>query len=678
MRTIKTKALAIILPVILVTLLVMSSVSFLFARTLIQNEADQKMDHLLDSTSNVIRARISAHSSLAQGFARTIEQKAGQYTLEDYHSMVQNMLEKNGDILYGLGVFFAPYQYKGDTKFFSTYGYHDGSRVKLTEEYSDPSVNYPDQPWYSMGAENKTDKVVYTDPFYDPKINATTITASIPFYNAEKKLMGVVTGDIEIGQIQSMVRKLKVGKTGSAFLVDRSGVYLANPDASKVMKANLKKDSGKELKQLAASILSKDKTTGLADGTHVYAEKIEQTGWVLVLTMPDAEINGPANQLLLTLSVIGVVALVVIGIAVYLYISYISKNLQKVNALSTVMAEGDMTAQLDIRSADEFHDMAENFNAMTENLRQMIGKVSDNAQHVLQTAEQLEQNAGQTSAASEQITAAMQQVAAGSMTQLNSLEESVRAMTEMSQGIQVIAEASSSVSADSRQAALQAKDGKAAIERSVQQMAALHETVEQSAGVIAELGMRSKEIGEIISVISSISDQTNLLALNAAIEAARAGEHGRGFAIVAEEVRKLAEQSAESAAQISDLISYIQGHTNQAVQAMEKGTAEAKAGKLVVEEAGHTFASIVALVEQVSAQIQEVSAASEQMAASAEELSASVENLSGISRHSSVSTQEAAAAMQEQLASVESMRTATTELRGMSQSLEELVAVFKI
>jgi len=184
----------------------------------------------------------------------------------------------------------------------------------------------------------------------------------------------------------------------------------------------------------------------------------------------------------------------------------------------------------------------------------------------------------------------------------------------MSAGIQQVATNTNLVAGKSAQAAETAKEGGKSVEKAVNQMTKIEQTVNNSSQVVATLGARSKEIGQIVDTISGIAGQTNLLALNAAIEAARAGEQGRGFAVVADEVRKLAEQSHDAAKRISTLISEIQGDTDKAVVAMSEGTREVKIGTEVVTTAGNAFRERAILVTEVSNQVKEISAAIQQMA----------------------------------------------------------------
>jgi len=185
------------------------------------------------------------------------------------------------------------------------------------------------------------------------------------------------------------------------------------------------------------------------------------------------------------------------------------------------------------------------------------------------------------------------------------------------------------------------------------QMGRISGTVESTSSIIKQLGERSKQIGDIVTAITDISSQTNLLALNAAIEAARAGEHGKGFAVVADEVRKLAEQSQDSAAKIKELIERTQEDTKQSIQSMMNVVHEVQAGTLDVNEAGVAFKKILEAEILVAEQIHEVSAISEQMSANSQEVSASVQEVQAIATQSSEGAQTIVTASREQLASME-------------------------
>jgi methyl-accepting chemotaxis protein len=375
----------------------------------------------------------------------------------------------------------------------------------------------------------------------------------------------------------------------------------------------------------------------------------------------------------------GLIALLV-GVVVAFYISrIISHPVMALSEAAKRIAAGDLTGtEINVKNRDEIGELATSFNEMAKHLREVIRQVAINAEQVAASSEQLTASAEQTSKATEQIAVTMQDVTVGVEKQVHSVEETSETIQEMSRGVQHIAERAQSVATIAGSASEKALEGGKTIQTAVDQMNSINETVTSLANVVKGLGERSEQIGQIIEVITGIAEQTNLLALNAAIEAARAGEHGRGFAVVADEVRKLAEQSAQSAQQISALIAAIQQETNEAVQSMAMATKETSNGIAVIRTAGQTFVQIKDAIHEVAAQIQEVSSSVQQMSAGAEQIVQSIQLISTIAESAASGTQEVSAATEEQLASMQEISASATSLSKMAEDLQELIQKFKV
>ena len=221
-------------------------------------------------------------------------------------------------------------------------------------------------------------------------------------------------------------------------------------------------------------------------------------------------------------------------------------------------------------------------------------------------------------------------------------------------------------------------DGESAIEQVITQMDSIGQGTAQVGDAIGKLSASSKQIGEIVGVISAIAAQTNLLALNAAIEAARAGEQGRGFAVVADEVRKLAEQSGDAAKQISSLIDENRQNIELAVVAMQSGNVEVKRGIEIVGSAGDAFTKIAALVQEVSVEVREISAAVEEMASGSEQMVGSMKEIERVSKTTAGETQTVSAATQEQSASMHEIASASQNLAKMAEGLQVAIAKFRL
>ncbi len=422
-------------------------------------------------------------------------------------------------------------------------------------------------------------------------------------------------------------------------------------------------------------------TDDLGKWISVMAPIKNESGKEIAVLAIDFDYDGILKQLnksLMTAITIGIGA-GLIGIAILAAVIYLMlRPLSQLSRLTRKVAEGDLTETLTIRRKDEIGTLAAHFSAMIVNIRDIIGKITLSSEEVSQTADVLKMGSEHTAQAAQSISDSISEVAAGSERQKRSTEESGRGMEEMSIGIQRIAESASAAAESSSSALRIAEQGGEKVEHNLEQMKAIQSAVGEASDTIGKLGELSDQIGGITTLIADIAKQTNLLALNAAIEAARAGEHGRGFSVVADSIRKLAEQSRDSSAQIYDLVQVIRTETHLAMQTMDKGSSEVEQMSGIVSSVHEAFADIVHAVEDVTKQIMEVSASSQQISAGSEEITASIMELAEISQQTSDFTQNVAAAAEEQQASMEEISHSVQSMSEMAQELRQTVEKFKV
>ncbi|MFJ7638834.1 methyl-accepting chemotaxis protein [Peribacillus sp. NPDC097225] len=370
---------------------------------------------------------------------------------------------------------------------------------------------------------------------------------------------------------------------------------------------------------------------------------------------------------------------VLLSIALGYFISQvISKPLNKVMQLVVDISKGDLTQTSDIDTKDEVGVLAKSMNEMVSNLRNMMKGAFQTSDQVAASSEELTASAEQTSKATADISSAIQMIADGAGSSAASLEESSTELGEVSLSIHHMAESSHAIAKSGLHVAEQAKLGGEFVDKTALQIQTISQSVDKSGEAIQSLDKRSQEIGEITKAITEIANQTNLLALNAAIEAARAGEHGKGFAVVADEVRKLAEQSQHSSTQIAELIKEIQEDMMKSNQSINQVKLDVKEGLGIVSKTEESFKVILDSIKDSSDQIEEMVATSEQMSDSAQEVLTNLTSITTIARNATGHSQNVAAATEEQLASMEEIASASNNLSRMASDLQELLGTFKL
>ncbi|MBJ6725801.1 methyl-accepting chemotaxis protein [Geomesophilobacter sediminis] len=352
-------------------------------------------------------------------------------------------------------------------------------------------------------------------------------------------------------------------------------------------------------------------------------------------------------QLLIVLFSIG--AVLFSSLACALLSASLTRPIGTMQSVLEALAAGDLTRRVEVRGRDELSRMGESFNGIVDRLQEIIGKLARESYQLSTAANEFHMTSKSLATGTESVASQTHSVATAS-------EEMAATSAEIAQSCSAVVDSAGVASSH-------AASGVAVVEETVQEMSRIAQRVNATAATVATLGESSDAIGDIIVTIEDIADQTNLLALNAAIEAARAGEQGRGFAVVADEVRALAERTTLATKQIGTMIKKIQQETRGAVTSMKQGVAEVEKGTAEAAKSGAALKEILAQIDQVTGQIRQISVAAEEQTATTSEISTNIQQITDVMGHTVRDVRESS--------------SAAAQVAQMAEELREVVSFFR-
>ncbi|MCR5746427.1 MAG: methyl-accepting chemotaxis protein, partial [Lachnospiraceae bacterium] len=564
---IKWRMIAVILPVVIIALIVVTIVSAVLSRNAIIEKSEQHMNSELQANVNDVDGKLASIRTTAEQLSIFVGQTYKTMNMKGYGNIFSSAVSSN-DLILGSGIWFEPKVYQGDPRYagedyVGPYWYRDGDKVVEDWEYSNAEYDYFSQEYYKNAKAMPVLKAVITDPYYDPASNTIMASCSAPIFKDDGTFIGCITVDMSLDTITELIASIKVGKTGSAIMLASDGTYIYTKEAEKVQQAMNIASESSGIGKIASEVISNEKgVTSYTDGGEtyqVYYDAVPEVGWKLLILMPVSEINEPVVRMTTISAIICVVAIILCIVFIFILASSIAKAIMGVNLFAKELAAGNFTTEkLNSRRKDEIGEMSYALDEMYHSNSEIISHISSEAGNVNDASSTLSAMSEELSAEFAKIKENMEAVNDAMMSTGAATQEVSASVQEVNDAVEGLAketiETKKQVAEITERALDIQKKNQAAHD------SAIAVTNERRAELI-EANEKAKVVSEISTLadaIAAIASQIDLLSLNASIEAARAGEAGRGFAVVASEINNLATETNTAVEEIKKTIESVQ------------------------------------------------------------------------------------------------------------------------
>ncbi|MGE5633350.1 MAG: methyl-accepting chemotaxis protein [Caulobacteraceae bacterium] len=532
------------------------------------------------------------------------------------------------------------------------------------------------QRWYTEAMRGQN---FISDSYLDSKLHVPAFDISVPVFDQNNSVAGVMQAKIVLDEIQAIINSTKIGKTGIAYIIDKNGVVIAHPDYKAMVLSGY--NAVQNFIQGPVKLIKGEQGTSHYDnnkGVEVIGTyyKIPVTGWGLITETGVKEALEPVNAAKRKSYVVIAIAFAIAVVGSLLLAVLIVKPLVNMAKVAGEIKDGNLRKRLSVTSKDEIGELQNAFNLMTDSLCTVINEVNSAVAEITEASRKLSENAQVSTAATEEITAIVEDVAGGAESQIASVSITSQVAREITANVEETSKKTQIVADNAEGAARIAQEGTENIGVITNTISMIKDNVVNSASLVRKLGSTSAEVTGIVKVIRDIAGKTNMLALNAAIEAARAGDAGKGFAVVANEIRSLAEQTRAASKNIEELLMEIQKETEETVTAMNEGLQEVEKGTEAISSTYSTFDRIINEIHSVAEEVRGVSNSVLDLSNESRKVIDAVNEVSTIAESTSKGTQNVLASTEEQSSAVQEINSSASKLSKMAAALQEIVNKF--